>query len=517
METSEKPNVVLIYPKTGLELETTISPPHGILAVAAPVQKAGYKVKILDQRLYKLTDSLLENLISPELVCFGISAMTGTQIKMALGIARALRRLTGGKIPIVWGGTHPSVMPEQTLENENVDIVVVGEGDESFLELVNSLRNKTPLREIKGILFEEDGQVVNTGVRPLLDVEKLLPVPWDLVEVEKYVHKDNDIYIKGARRVLDLGQTSRGCPFKCGFCSSASIRGRKWRPLSAERSLEIITEGVKRFNLDGFWLRDDEFYIDRERAYKICRGIIEAGLKTQFYTAGTRVDVFLKSTHEQLVALREAGAETLKFGAESGSQRILDLMNKGIKVEDTLRANKICMEYGFLPTYTLLIGYPTETFEDMNMTIDMAYRLKAENPQAHFETIASYTAFPGTPDFQIAMDNGLVPPQSLEEWADWTLDDYDFEGRKLPWLTREERIWVGNISYMSILADSMDKIVMSMGKGLGNKLLMAAARPFSGYFHLRLKNKLYKHVPELAIIRKLRKKMFQTESTVTGD
>ena len=118
-----------------------------------------------------------------------------------------------------------------------------------------------------------------TPKRVLLDVETLLPVPWELINVENYIHRD--FYIKGTNRSLDIGQTSRGCPFQCGFCSSATLRQRKWRDMSVEKSLDRILEPIKRFNLDGIWIRDDEFYIDRNRTHKICEGIIKSGFKNK--------------------------------------------------------------------------------------------------------------------------------------------------------------------------------------------------------------------------------------------
>lgn len=504
----EKPQVLLIYPKTGLDIAAAISPPHGILAVAAPIAHAGYRVTVLDQRVQTISEEILRDLISSELICIGFSTMSGNQIRHALHIAKLLRRLTDGKVPFIWGGAHPSVIPEQTLDNENVDLVVIGEGDETFIEVVKAIEAKGDFTNISGLAYRKGTETIITATRPLIDVNTLLPTPWELIDVEQYVHKNNDMYLKGCARVLDLGQTSRGCPFSCGFCSSASIRGRKWRPLTAARSLEMIKEGVRRFNLDGFWLRDDEFYIDRSRAHEICDGIVANNLGTKFYTAGTRVDVFLKSTHEELIALKNAGAVNLKFGAESGSARILKMMNKGITPEDTLEANRRCMKYGFLPSYTLLIGYPTETFEEVDMTIDLGYRLMAENPDAHLETISTFTAFPGTPDYGLALSYGLTPPKTFEGWADWTLDDYDTDGSKLPWLTAEQRQWVGNISYMSILAESMEGVVRSIGGGWLNPALVRCSTIFSRYFRYRLKNKCYRNVPELALVRWLRKKLF---------
>ncbi len=501
-----KPQVLLLYPKTGLDYGSSVAPPYALLCIAAPLLEKGYDVRILDQRTRHITRNVLKGLISDELLCIGISTMTGTQIRNALDLARMVRELTGGAVPLVWGGPHPSVLGEQTLADDNVDMVVVGEGDETFLELVKALEHKTPLNGILGLMYKDGTQTVNTGCRPLLDVETLLPTPWELLDVEDYIHRD--AYLSDLNRVLDIGQTSRGCPFKCGFCSSASIRQRRWRPMSVEKSLEMIEDGIRRFDLDGFWLRDDEFYINRKRARRIFEGIIERALDVGFYTAGTRVDVFIKSSNEEIETMKRAGAHTLKFGAESGSQRILDLMNKGITPEQTLEANIKCMEFDIAPTYGLMIGYPTETFDEINKTIDLGLRLKRENPKAHTETINQYTATPGTPDFDLALMHGLNPPETLEGWTDWLFDDYDLEGRHSPWYSRKERIHIGNITYMSILSNVME-IVVSSGR---NRFLSAVNRHISallGKFYLwRLKHKFYRFAPELAVARYIRHSLF---------
>ncbi|NQU56275.1 MAG: cobalamin B12-binding domain-containing protein, partial [Rhodospirillales bacterium] len=241
MTNFNKPDVLLLFPKTGIDFGSAVAPPHALLTIAAPCLKAGYDVRILDQRAKPITMDSLRELISSDLICVGISSMSGTQIRNALSLARMIRELTGGSVPIVWGGTHASLLPEQTLENEYVDIVVNGEGDESFLELVQALDKSQPLDGIQGILYTDGPKVIDTGTRPALDIETLLPVPWELVNVEDYIHRD--MYLRHKNRVLDLGQTSRGCPFDCGFCSSAEIRGRKWRAMSPEKSIDMIEDG----------------------------------------------------------------------------------------------------------------------------------------------------------------------------------------------------------------------------------------------------------------------------------
>lgn len=503
---SEKRNVILIYPKTGMDFGSTVAPPHSLLAIAAPLHRDGYRVKIIDQRVDKNWNKHLADEIRLHPVCVGISSMTGVHIYFALKAAKIVRAMTKGMVPIVWGGPHPSILPEQTLKNDHVDMVCVGEGDSVFYELVKAIENYTSLSEVKGIGYKTEGKIILNPPAQMIDIETLLPVPWELIGVENYIHPD--MYLKESSRTLDIGQTSRGCPFNCGFCCSASLRMRKWRAMSVEKSLQAIIDPVRRFKLNGIWIRDDEFYIDRERASRICEGIIKEKLNLSWYTSGTRVDVFNKASDDQTALLKKSGAYVLKYGAESGSNRILQLINKGIVVEDTIKANLKARKHGIIPAFSLMIGFPTQTFEEIDKTVELMFQLKKDNPSVQFEAIATYTALPGTPMYELALQYGLKPPDTLEGWINWNFIDYDLKGERIPWFDYHDRKRIGNICYISILANGFRNAIDSVRNIFLRLVLKILYTPVSQFYRFRLKHKLYNFSWDLMLARYIRARLF---------
>jgi radical SAM superfamily enzyme YgiQ (UPF0313 family) len=481
-------DIVLIYCKTGMDIASTIAPPHNLLCVAAPLLKAGYKVKIVDQRVNPNWEVDLLNELKTNPIYIGLSAMAGTQAKFAIECAKIIRRYDDS-ISIVWGGAHPTLLPEQVIESGLADYVIQREVDETIVKITQDIAN------------HKSEKIIDS---PLPDMEKLLPEPYELLDIEKYIHPD--IYVKNSPRTMDVGQSSRRCPYNCGFCSSASIGFRRWRAMSAEKAIDMITDTVKRFNLSGIWLRDDEFYINSKRAAKIAEGMIP--LNMRWYTSGTRVDVFNRTPDDQVSLYRRSGAHTLKFGAESGNNQILKLMNKGITREETLEANRKAKRNGIVPAFALMCGFPTETFDQVNDTISLAKELREENQQAQFETMSIYTALPGTPMWELAIKNGLKPPTKLEEWGDWNFDEYDRDGKRIPWFNPQERQALGNLCYLSMLSNAVPNVIDSL-QNKPIKYFMKVAYPIPHkYFQWRFFNAHYKYTGELSLIHWLRKKVF---------
>lgn len=488
-------SAVLIYPRTSVDIGPAVAPPFSLLTIAADLHKKGKEIKIIDQRVDKEWAINLREALKENPVCCGISTMTGKQIGFGIEAAKIIRKETGGKVPIVWGGVHPTLVPEQTLRSPYADIVCVGEGDETFPELVDALERKKSLQEIKGIAFLKENKFVYTGERPFVNIEEILPTPWDLINVESYINPD--LYLRESKRVLDIGQTSRGCPYRCAFCYNTIVNKSRWRAMSAERALKMIVDDVKRFKLDGIWLRDDEFFLDAGRTTKICEGIIKAGLNISWYTSGASVRDILRATDEQLEILKQSGAHVLRLGAESGSDRVLKFINKSQTVEEILEVNRRCRKIGLKPIYSLMFGIPTETFAEMDKTIDFFFRLKEDNPGASLAPLSQFTAFPGTPLYDIAVEKGLKSPAKFEDWANWLSSESDPMGERVPWLNKKERQWIGNIIYLGNFSYAGVDMLSTLKDMPFGGLINFFVRIFSKYFAWRLKRKSYHFVPEI--------------------
>ncbi|GAH55929.1 unnamed protein product, partial [marine sediment metagenome] len=219
---SGETDVILVYPNTriGRAFWGDIFMPISLLAVAAPLVNAAHKIKIIDQRVEKNWKNLLLRYLKEEPVCVGVSCMTGPQIKYALEVSKLVRE--NSTAPIVWGGVHPSLLPSQSLDNDFVDIVVEGEGEETFFELFQVLNNRLPLSRVKGVWYKENGELKKNPQRPFTDLNKQPPLSYQLLDIEKY-----EAVNYGNRYFSFL--TSRGCPQKCAFCYNTSFNKGQWR------------------------------------------------------------------------------------------------------------------------------------------------------------------------------------------------------------------------------------------------------------------------------------------------
>lgn len=410
-----KKKVVLFFPTPAFE-HYRIELGLAIAVVAAPLE-GKFDLHLIDERVTpNYEQEVLGNL--DDTVCVGISSITGYQIKRGIEMARQVRQVNP-EVPIVWGGYHPSLFPKQCCESEACDIVCEGQGDVTFKEIVDSLAAGKPPAGVLGTHYWTTDGIVSNEVRPLVDINDVLPAPFHLLDVNRAIElnqKRNHEKI----RTTEF-HSSQGCPGKCGYCADASLFKRRWTGLDAERVVEEVTQLVKTYNLDQVNFSDANFFANQNRVQEVCRGFIKSGLGIR-WVASARPDTFHRFKPETYELIRDAGCKRIIVGAESASGTVLELINKGATAQDHMQTAEKCAQYGIGGTFTFITGFPhppgTPPDETALDLLKFIRKLKTIHSDIRTK-IFIFTPYPGTPLYDLAVSYGMPEPKSLEEWADY--------------------------------------------------------------------------------------------------
>lgn len=462
--------VILVQPKIGTldELKSAPGLPLSLLSSVKLVAR-DFKVKLIDQRIEKDWKKSLKKELKKNPLCVGTTAMLGPQIRYALEISQFVKE--NSDVPVVWGGPHAGTLPIETISDKNIDIIVKGDGEVTFWELIKALKAKKSLKKVKGLFFKKNGEIIQTESRELVDLNKMPDVPYHLVDVKNYLPKRMGV------NSLNM-ETSRGCLFRCTFCYNPCFNQGRWRALKPKIVLERVEKIVSDFKVKGIWFIDDEFFIDLLRAKEIIQGLKKLGITWD--VQGATIASALRMDYNYLGMLEEAGCTQLNFGVESGSERILKRINKAISVSDVLRVNRKFAKFNIIPWYYFVIGFPYETEEDRRKTIALALRLLKENPKAKISPIACFTPYPGTQLFEESKKYGFKPPEKLIDWA-----SYATEYINVPWLSGPLKRKIQSIQFASYFIDQKARDVVASPL---IKFLADLYRPIAKF---RLKNNFY--------------------------
>lgn len=370
--------------------------PLGIMYIAAVLENYGYRPKIFDSLIHpetKITsngevifhgvsDETIQNTIKqgkPDVV--GISCLYTAQIDNAIKLANLIKQVDK-KILIVIGGPHASVLGEQLLkENLSLDIAVRGEGEYTFLEIINSFKDKKSLDSIKNIFYRNgSGKICQTESSDFISDLDALPYPaYHLVDIKLYfnmIGQGLKTRPSGQKRSISF-ITSRGCPYNCVFCSIHLHMGKLWRGHSAEYVVNHIEYVVNKFKVRHISFEDDNFTLNMKRAKEILQNIIKRKIKITWDTPnGVRAD---RLDEELCELMRKSGCIGLIFGVESGDQEVLSkIIGKNLNLGSVIKTAEICKRGKIKSQAFFMIGLPGEKIGNINKSLNFALMLRAK-------------------------------------------------------------------------------------------------------------------------------------------
>lgn len=388
-----------------VEDESGLYPPLGLLYIASYLQKySNHDVKLIDAPAEKLTYPELENIIlnyRPSVV--GITCTTFTMPDVLL-TAKMVKKIDKD-IFIAVGGRHVDIFPEETINLPEIDFVIIGEGELTFFQLIDFLEKRTSLESIPGLLFKERNTLKNTGFGVLPPLDELPHPDRKLIPYTKYYT------LAGRKRLMTTIITNRGCPYNCAFCVTSRQRCENRSP---KNILDEIEE-CHALGIEEFYFVDSTFNLNKNRVTQICEKMLERSFNINWSFRARVKPIDL----EMLQQLKKTGCHLIQFGVESGTQEILEKMNKGISIDEVKKAFKLTQSVGISTMAYFMIGYPGESKEHIFKSVELA---KSLNP--NLAVFCIFVPNPGTNVYLEAIEKGFIENDYWREFAKNPLSDF---------------------------------------------------------------------------------------------
>jgi anaerobic magnesium-protoporphyrin IX monomethyl ester cyclase len=399
--------------------------PLHFLALASVLDKSKYAIKIIDAQVEPDMDTARHRVseLLRTAACLGVSVITGPSIRDAVSITRMAKN-QASHVPVIWGGWHPSIYPEQCLREGPADFTVGGQGEITFRELLGALEGGRTADSISGVSFLRDGGCIVGPDRAMADMNTLPPHDYGLLDLEKYFqHK--------RRRQIDF-LSSQGCPYRCSFCADPAVYHHRWTSLNADRLLNDISVILARYSVEDIHFLDENFFADRKRVFAFCRAILERGLRFS-WAATSRADHIAPLADDLLAMIARAGLRKVNVDAESGSQDMLNVMKKDTLVEETVISAEKLSEHRINAMFNFIIGLPGEQPSQLRETLQVIREIKRINSRFGIG-LFYFTPYPGTELFEEIAKQGHRLPASLAEWC-----QVDFDAFAGWWISAEDR------------------------------------------------------------------------------
>ena len=397
--------VVLVFPF--LNHHDPVAP-MGIISLGTVLKRENIDVTLIDLSFSTSLDEYKESIkrLMPDIV--GISTMS-LIIDTAFEVAK-LTKILRPQCKVVFGGAHATALPEETLTNEFVDVVVIGEGEYTLLDLVRTWENGGNLSEVRGIYYKDDGQIKVTQPRPFIENLDDLPIPdRDLLPTFRQHLEIPPAFPRTAPFANMF--TSRGCPFNCAFCQPMLRKefGKKIRCRSADSVVNEMELLIDRYNVKTIYFNDDTFLTNKKRAVEICEKIRKRGINNKIvWTIQTNVNTI---DEDIATVLKRSGCIYISFGVESGNNYILQqVLRKNQTVGRIKKSFEICHKVGLLTGASLIIGSPGDTKDTIRDTVKLVEQIKPDSIDTHF-----LTPTPGSDLYDKYLEMGIL---DYKQWAD---------------------------------------------------------------------------------------------------
>lgn len=411
--------------------------PLALLAIASVIDLNKYNVEIIDARIDKNALQTIKEKLSNNGVCFACTVLTGSPIKDAIKASKFVK-LNYPSVTIIWGGWHPSLFPEQTLKEDYIDIVVKGQGELTFLELLNALDNQLSLYNIKGISFKENRNIIHNAERTMVDINTFATLNYNLINVKAYTQ------LSGQNQLDYI--SSQGCRFRCTFCADPFMYKRGWYGYEPSRMVEEISSLWETHQFKHVHFQDETFFTNSKRVKTIAQGFIDAKLPITWF--GTiRADQGVRLDEDVWGLCKKSGLKKVMIGMEAGTQEMLDWMKKDIKLHHIFDTAQKCKKYNIAINFSIIVGFPNESDESVNETLRIAKELRKMSYNFSVN-IFYFKPYPGNPIADELLKSGYQFQNNLQEWS-----DFDYVGtNKSVWLNHKQINEIENFKFYQQLA-----------------------------------------------------------------
>jgi anaerobic magnesium-protoporphyrin IX monomethyl ester cyclase len=425
--------VILIHVGNFCEYKPAIGipPPIGIIYLATYLSAREFNVIIIDTRCFdKNSFYVYINKMLPDALLVGLSVMTPL-VKEGLEITDYIKSLFPS-LPVVWGGYHATLYPESTIAYTNIDYCIVDEGEQGLLSLANVLCNKKNLIDVTNLFWKKENAIIQNEVSLGENLDTIGIPAYQLFDYAPY-YVEKSTFTQ--RTKIDI-LTSRGCNARCAFCVNSIIHKNRWRHESMSQTLLNLDAVIARYHAAHICFADEDFFCDQQRLKYLLPEIKKRNIT---WDANCRADHLRDSylDDETLSLMYDSGCRGLRFGLESGSQRVLDLLHKGLTPQQSLHAIRQSLKHGIIPNASFMMGIPDETREDVLKTLALILSIRRINQKIDILGPQIFRPYPGSVLFNKCVEKGLRLPQTLHNWSNFFIyNNVAINKENYPWFSQ---------------------------------------------------------------------------------